>query len=678
MAPCVNCSEALMTALAVGQPSPSTPRMRWPLGVGVVSATVALSGSATLWSSGPVRAQAAISLWLVVTAVVAGLLVARVARNPVGWLLAALALCVSGQGFALALAEKLGEGRSFQVAAWVSHWIAVPGFGSLAFIALLFPDGRAPSRRWRWPGWVLALGLGAMVVATALAPAPVSDLGIDNPLAWERASGLMLALLVPAHIVVSIGAVGAIASLVVRFRRSVGDERQQLKWCLFGIGVLVVTLVFAGLASGPVNELSFVLALVGLTGVPVVIGIAVLEYHLYDIDQVINRALVYGTLTLVVVALYVAVVGFVSVVFDRALGVAASLVATALVAVVLQPVRARLQRIVDRLVYGQRNDPSAAIGTLAQQLRDVPDPSTLPRQIVGTVSSAMKLPYVAVELEQRPGGSVSVEHGRRTGRVERIPIRWQDEPVGELLVGGDSRLRPGDRRLLFDLAGQAAPALAAVRLDRELERSRQQLVIAREEERRRLRGDLHDGLGPQLAGLAMGLDAVSNLLDRDPAAAREAVAQIRQRSHQALETVRAVSRGLRPPVLDDLGLVSAVRQHAKSLATAKHRVEVVAEGEFGSLPAAAELAAYHIALEATTNAARHANATRTQVHFELRAGALEVEVTDDGGGLPAGYRAGVGLRSMRDRAEELGGSLTVTGVVPRGTAVLAVLPVTAP
>jgi two-component system, NarL family, sensor kinase len=643
-----------------------------------VAVTLVCSWIAVAWGPNLRRDQAAVAVWLLVTAAVAAMLIARVPRNAVGWLLGGVAVCVSVQSGAVAIAAVAAQGGLAVVAAWVSHWIAIPGFGCLALIVVLFPTGRTPSRGWRWLSWLIVSGVAVLTVTTALLPAPVGGLDIDNPLARAAAAGGLAVAQRTAEIAVVVGGLAAVVALAGRFRRSVGDERQQLKWVLFATGLLLATLVFAVSAPGPLNELSFVLALAGLTSVPVAIGVAVLEYHLFDIDRLINRTLVYGLLSVLVVALYVAAVGSVVVVFDRALGVASSLAATAIVAVAFQPLRTRLQRVVDRLVYGQRNDPGAAIATLTQQLRQVTDPSTVPRQVVETVAVALKLPFVAIELSEggkaERAASASATHGEPTGRIETLPIVWQAEQLATLLVGGEQILRARDRQLLERLAHQLAPAFAALRLDRALERSTQRLVVAREEERRLLRSDLHDGLGPQLAGLAMGLDAVGNLLERDPAAAREAVARLRTRSQEAIETVRAVSRGLRPPALDALGLARAIHQHAASLTTERHQVEVATDTDLSGLPAAVEVATYHICLEAIANAARHANASRTTVRLRLASGALEVSIEDDGQGLSARSGAGVGLASMRRRAEELGGSLVITPHVPQGTSVRAVVP----
>lgn len=663
-----------MTTTAVGSQIAAR-RMQWWVGAAVASITIGLIVVGLAWTPDSLGAQAGVSVWLAVTVVIAGVLVARVPGNPVGWLLAAVAACISLQSAALGVAAQVEAGRLSAAAAWLSHWVALPGFASFAFLVVVFPTGRLPSQRWRWVVWSLTLGVVLLSVAVAFAPGMVGGVGVGNPYAWDAGAGLLRTLDRVAGLLLTAGAAGAVASLVVRFRRSRGDERQQLKWFLLAIVVLVVALAFAAVASGPLNELSFVLAVIALTGVPVAVGVAILEYHLYDIDQVINRALVYGALTVVVAGLYVASVGLITVSFDRSLGLAASLMATVVVAVAFQPLRARLQRVADQLVYGQRNEPAAALSTLARQLHAAPDPRAVPEQIVVTVASALKLPYVAIELDRDDGARLVAERGDRPREVERIPIEWRSEQLGGLIVGGDTRLRAGDHALLRDVARQAAPALAAIQLTRALERSRQQLVVAREEERRRLRGDLHDGLGPQLAGIAMGLDAVSNLIDADPRAARHAVARVRERSHQALDTVRAVSRGLRPPVLDDLGLIDAVREHAGALATAAHRVDVVASGDLTDLPAAVEVAAYHICLESITNAVRHAHATTTRVEVHRDERSVHLEISDDGRGIPHGTSPGVGLSSMRDRAEELGGVCIVSPRAPRGTTVRAVLPV---
>lgn len=650
------------------------PRLARPIAAALATLTCVAVGITLVQPAGVLRDAIAVGTWLIVTAAVALALTTRVSGNPVGWLLATAATLLAVREAALAGALAVGvDSAFFGPLAWLSHWVAVPGAGSMAFTVLLFPTGRVAAPRWRWVGWVLAVGFAILATATAFAPGEVGGLAVANPVAWTGAGDLLLLLVDAAPWIVTVGVVGAFASLVERFRGARDVQRQQVRWFLAAVGFLGVALLFAGGVSGPLNELSFVVALLGLTAVPAAIGVAILEYRLYDLDRVVNRTLVYGGLTIAVIGLYAASVTVFAVVFDRALGVAASVAGTVVVALALQPIRGQLQRLVDRLVYGQRNDPTgalAALTTLAARLGDAGDPADLPDRIVATVAGSLKLGYVAIELVHDGDRRVLIETGTRWNAVEEFPITWRGETIGRLQVDGDGQLRARDQQLLRDLALAAAPGLAAVRLTADLERSRQHLVVVREEERRRLRADLHDGLGPQLAGLAMGLDAIDALVERDPEAAREAAGQLRARSREALETARAVARGLRPPALDDLGLVDALRHQLGSIGSGGVVVSLDVDDAIGALPAAIEVASYHVVLEAVSNAVRHGGARHVRARLGREPEALTLEVRDDGRGMAGDAPPGVGLRSIRARVEELGGELSVescgTGTVVRG------------
>jgi signal transduction histidine kinase len=349
--------------------------------------------------------------------------------------------------------------------------------------------------------------------------------------------------------------------------------------------------------------------------------------------------------------------------------------------VVFNPLRQWLQSFVDRRLYGHRRDAYAAITRLGRQLEAAVRPSEVPHLIVATLADGLRLPYVALELARDQEAQMRVVRGRPTERVDEIPVVYRGELLGRLLVGAgrEVSLREADRILLTDVARQAAPLLEGVRLTTALQRSRERLVVAREEERRRLRHDLHDGLGPQLAGLTLGLEAIANVLPADPAGATELVARLSARAGEATASVRAVIDGLRPPALDELGLREAVRERARQFevpsATWPAGLEIrVDADDLGRLPAAVEVAAYHIALEAVTNAARHAKPSGVTVALRRQREGVEVEVTDDGRGFRESPVAGVGLASMRQRAEELGGHLTVEQATGTGTAVRAWLP----
>jgi two-component system, NarL family, sensor kinase len=472
----------------------------------------------------------------------------------------------------------------------------------------------------------------------------------------------------------------SVASVLVRFRRGTQQERQQLKWLAYAVAVVLLAF---GLGWVPVTTpLAEVLLLGAITCIPVAIGIAILRHRLFDIDLLINRTLVYTVLTVVLGGAYVGVVAAARLLLQGRATAGVSVVATALVAVLFAPVRSWLQRWADRLLYGDRHDPHAALSRLGRRLEATMQPDAVLPSLVETVAESLRLPYVAVRVDtgQDTAGS-TVEQGRLAGEPLCVPLVYQGQPVGELVLGPRT---PGegfsaaDREVLAELAAQAGVAVHAIRLTAELQQSRAHLVAAREEERRRLRRDLHDGLGPTMAGVVLGLETAGNLLDGQPPAAqtRALLERLRDETQDAIAGIRRLVYGLRPPALDDLGLVAALQTQAATLGQGPDRmvVSVDAPGDLASLPAAVEVAAYRIALEAVANAARHAKARHCRVRLHQDR-TLVVEVRDDGVGLAPGWRAGVGLTSMRERAVELGGTLHVEPAAAGGTVITASLPV---
>jgi signal transduction histidine kinase len=374
-------------------------------------------------------------------------------------------------------------------------------------------------------------------------------------------------------------------------------------------------------------------------------------------------------------------------------------VATALVAVLFQPLRGRLQRGVNRMMFGDRDDPSAVTSRLGRRIEATLAPESVLPTIAETIAQALKLPYAAILLKEGEGFRTAAAYGSSTGEPEVLPLMYQREEIGRLVL---SPRAPGedfssaDRSLLEDLARQAEVAVHAVRLTADLQRSREQLVATREEERRRLRRDLHDGLGPTLASFALKLDAARKLVRRKPEDTEALLSRLKEQTQETVSDVRRLVYGLRPPALDDLGLVGAIHQQAESHGFVADGYSGAAEwevtGEAGlsfsleaprdlpALPAAVEVACYRIAQEALTNVARHAHAKTCQLRLSVDkgTGALGVEITDDGVGMPKDLVAGVGLSSMRERAEELGGTLEVEPNPEGGTRVLARLPLPTP
>jgi signal transduction histidine kinase len=351
-----------------------------------------------------------------------------------------------------------------------------------------------------------------------------------------------------------------------------------------------------------------------------------------------------------------------------------------------------LQQGVNRLMFGERNEPYRVLSRLGQRLVEtLPAESLLPT-IVETVAHTLKLPYVAIVWKREqvlPGTespllAAAFGTSRGSQAVARVPLVHQGKHLGELILSPRRReeeLSPADQRLVRDLAPQIGMALHSAllltnlqQLTIDLQHSRERLVTAREEERRRLRRDLHDGLGPQLSSQTLTLSAIKKLLRQDPDTAEHLLTDAITHAQEAIADIRRLVYALRPPALDDLGLLATLQEQMTQYYASGIQLQLSAPEALPPLPAAIEIACYRIVQEALTNVVRHAHATHATVDLRVRAEALEVEVSDDGQGLPPGVRCGVGLTSMRERAEELGGTCLVEALTEGGTRVCARLP----
>jgi len=626
--------------------------------------------------------------FLVVCAVVGSLIVASQPRNLVGWLLMVGAfsfamMTFTGHYALYGLFTNPGSLPAANALAWPQTWLWVPGAASIfLFLPLYFPNGQLISPRWRVGVRVMIGAVALVMFVSAFTPGdttiqvPAPDGSIANPLGITTpdvsASSSLTSLLDIIMPLVSFSLLCiAVASLVLRYRRANDAARRQMKWLTYAVVGLPVGIVL-GRFLEPFNLLGGFY----LVSIPIAIGIAILRYDLYDIDLIINRTLVYGALTTLVIGAYVLVVGFVGSVVLSEDNLLLSVAVTGVVAVLFQPVRERLQRGVNRLMYGERDEPYAVITRLGQRIEDTLTPDAVLPAIVETVAQALKVPYAAIALnDQTP--SIAAATGTPASSPVHLPLVYRNEPVGELILAPRS---PGevfsaaDRRLLDDLTRQAGIAAHAVRLSTELQQSRERLVTAREEERRRLRRDLHDGLGPALASMTLQAEAARDLLHADIGQTDEILADLTSGLQEATADIRRLVYGLRPPALDDLGLLPALRNHAAKFGPQGPAIEIVAEEPFPALPAAVEVAAYRIVQEALTNVMHHAQATRCLVTIGLYANSLKIDITDNGVGMPRERESGVGLRSMRERAEELGGTCEVSILPSGGTHVAATLP----
>jgi signal transduction histidine kinase len=553
-------------------------------------------------------------------------------------------------------------------------WLTVGALTSAAALAVPALDGPPDAERLlstvstflalplavlTYPSWVWRRPLDFIISTTVVASGVLAVAFFRDP-AITEVMGLVLGLAIAVH-------------LWWRIESTSGDERIALQWLAVTLGIagLLFGLVTFAADGGDSNGRAVVLILIALC-LPVApsMVIGVLRPDVLDVRGVV----VWGVVTLVTVIVYLAVFAGVVAGLD-AVGSDPSPGTLGLIGAVLalgfHPTIVLLRGVVDQLLFGDRPDPLQAATHVADQIGD--DPVLALRAI----REALVLPYASL----RAGGRTLATSGTEVTHTRTLPLRLGDDGVGEIVVGlraGDLTLAASDADVLRIVAPLLAQTLRAQALARDLQASRNAAITAIEEERRRLRRDLHDGLGPTLSGVAFATDAARNQLVDDPAAADALLEKLRADTSAAIAEVRRLVEGLRPPTLDELGLLGAVRQHAATLHAdggSPLQVTISAPEPLPELSAAAEVTAYRIVVEALTNVARHADATRAAVEIGVAGDELRLSVQDDGRGARS-WRPGVGMSSMRERAEQVGGTLTarpraeggrVEALIPLGT-----------
>jgi len=542
----------------------------------------------------------------------------------------------------------------------------------------LLPNGRLPTR-WAYIPMTLTI---ALLMAGLFGIERLADV-----IPWlGTAFGIgMVSLLI----------IGAGLQIYRYVRTSDDVERQQTKWILGGILCFVISvLLWVYTYSGAfditpgthrllVNVLGAWAQGALLCALPVAITIAILRYRLWNIDLIINRTLVFGILTAMIVVVYVLFVGGLGQLFQRNGNFTISLFATAVVAIAFQPARYQVQRGVNRLMFGQRDEPQAVLLELSHQLGTSLQPGQLLENSVETVAGTLRLPYAAIAIRHGDSESTQAEHGLNRTPLVSFPLIYQNEAVGTLIVGQRSpgeTLNPADERVLTGIANQLGAVVVAVRLQTDLQQARERLVITREAERQRLRRDLHDGLGPALASLPLKIDAAIDLMTLRPEKSMDLLLEVKGQSQALVGDVREIVHNLRPPALDELGLAAALtgaisQTHNRSNST-KFMVDAAELPRH--LPAAVESASYRIVMEAATNVMKHAHADHCWIQLEIAEAPshLMISVADNGVGLPQPIVPNVGLGSMRERAEELGGTFSIGVRSEGGTRVRVYLPLT--
>jgi signal transduction histidine kinase len=684
---------------------------RAALAVGAFAVTLTLANAVLLWIGRTTMNTAEDDLFFGVISVIGsvlyvaiGLLITVRARSVIGWFLAGVGitfgLLTFGNAYgAVGLVTSAGSLPAAEEVSTALSQVWMFGLVGIALLLLLFPDGRPPSARWRPVVWIAVGSVVASYVLFLLKPmavAPIQSTGsFPNPFA------IHVAFVGPALVATSwatvLAAVACFAGLVQRFRHGGAELRQQIKWLglLAAIGAGCVFVAIAGLVGcgcdeSPIAVVAFfVLILIVLFGVPTSIAVALFKYRLYDLDLVVNKALVYGLLAAVFTLVYVAfVVGVGTVVGGRGNPFLTMLAAVA-IALGFQPVRQRVTHLANRLVYGRRATPYEVLSEFADRVATrYAAEDVLPRMAAilanGTGATSARV-WLRFDDEIRTAASwpengadtsveVAEDHPRHFGQGETgAEVRHQGELLGALTVTMPSNdpINPAKERLVRDLAAQAGLVLRNARLIEELRASRRRIVTAQDDRAKQLERNIHDGAQQELVALGVQLGLAHRIAERSAPDMAQTLDRLREQATDALENLRDLARGIYPPLLADQGLLAALEAQARKAAIP---VQVEAAG-IGRYPQEAEAAVYFCCLEALQNVAKYANASAAGVRLWERDGMLRFTVSDDGDGFDTARTGlGSGLQGMKDRLEALGGSFEISSRPGEGTVVDGAIP----
>jgi len=640
-------------------------------------------------------------VWSLVIGGVGAVLASRRPKNPIGWIFCILGLLAGVLAFtseyarwAIDVRHGLPAGGAY--AAWLVEWIWIPLITGLAIVAAIFPDGRFLTPGWRRAMWA-AVAISLVPTAlNAVIPRLTVYAGLDNPVGFGGGR-IRAAAVASTTLMLPVVVVGA-AAIVHRFRRSKGDERLQLKWltlsttlvaAMFAVyGVLVI---IQGTVSPDGRGLTWLedLTILAFLAVPVSVTFGVLKYRLYDIDIVINKAVVYGAIAVFITAVYLLVVIGVGSLIGYASNPVLSAIAAAIIALAFQPARRWAQRLANRFVYGRRSTPYEVLSQLSSRFANAYSlDDALPRLAhvsADAVGAERATVWLRADGTLRPTASWPTD-----GAIAPLPmqgqglpsfgpretgfaVRHQGDPLGavSVVMPANEPLGPAQRKLLEDVAAQTGLVLRNVGLLEDLRASRRRLVAAQDEERRRLERNIHDGAQQQLVALSVQLRLVEQLVDRDATKAHEMLQQLQRTTSDALEDLRDLARGIYPPLLADQGLPAALEAQARKSGLP---ITLAPDGVV-RYDQDVEAAVYFCVLEALQNVAKYARATAITVALHDADRRLLFEVNDDGVGFDLAHAmGGMGLRSMSDRVEAVGGSLEVTSTPGRGTTVVGTIP----
>ena len=653
-------------------------------------------------------------------ATVGTLIVSRGQGNRIGWLLCWVAFAFALSGLAgsyarYALDEAARQLPAATLSAWVNRVGAPAVLLPLPLLFLLFPDGRVPSKRWRPVLWALLAAIVVNVAAFGLTPGRLGSgftemktqvaNPIGLPLAWKAT---VEAVTTVAGLVVLLGGFVSAVALILRFRRSRGDERQQIKWLAY-VGAAALIIPLTGMAIGLVrviagihapendpigNALFIAFFVILMVGIPAACAIAAFKYRLYDLDIVVKKTVMFGLIALALTAIGLATIALLP---TFALGISSgislrSVLLGLALGLLVWPFRRFASRIADRVVYGTRATPYEVLSEFSDRMASTySTEDVLPRmaEILGQGCGADRAAvWLRVGTEIRLAASWPDEADAGSPRIRMIgdelpqfdgvdhasPVRHQGELLGALTLAMPAAdpMNPARAKLARDVAAQGGLVLRNVRLIEELRASRQRLVTAQDEERRRIERNIHDGAQQQLVALSVQLRLAESMVGKEPEKERQLLHRLQAATAEALEDLRDLARGIYPPLLAEEGLVVAIESQARKSATP---VEVESKN-LGRYPQHVEAAVYFCALEALNNVAKYADASSARVRLTARDGTLTFEVADDGVGFdPAETGYGSGLQGMADRLAAIGGDFEVRTRAGSGTTVKGTVPV---
>jgi len=671
---------------------------------------LAITATVTAWNDSFEAFVAIAILMMLGYGTVGAVVASRIPGNPLGWLMLTI-----GLGFALVgltselvtygyVTEPSASVPFLDLAVWLSNWVFFVVFMPIPLILLLFPTGRVHSPRWRWvPAAVVTVAV-VSAVAVMLSPGAVDNdvVKVPNPTGVEALRPVLGPVLFATTTGLFLASVASVVALFLRYRRASGDERQQIRWLAYLAAlacVLLVGTIGSGVVSADGDQFNPVveglwLALIAVIGVafPVAIGLSIIRHGLFDLELVIKRTVVFAVLVVALmvvggVATTLVGVGLVPSLDERP---ALLLAAGVLLGLLLLPLYRFSTWLADRLVFGGRSTPYEVLTEFSGRVgATYSSEDVLPRmaQLVGEATRARaarvwlrvgrELHAAATWPPDLPTAtSLQTEPGRlpELRGEEAFEVRHQGELLGGLSVepSPSDPMTPAKRRIVRDLASQAGFVLRNVRLIEELRASRQRLVAAQDEERRRLERNIHDGAQQQLVALTVKLRLLEQIAGRDPAKATEIATQLQAEATAALDDLRDLARGIYPPLLADKGLPAALEAQARKL-----RVPVsVDAGDLGRFSQDVEAAVYFSCLEALQNVTKYAEASKVKISLARSDGRLSFAVTDDGVGFdPASASHGSGLQGIADRLDALGGTFEIVSTVGEGTAVNGSVPV---